>query len=212
MVNKRMKQQQKVILGVTLFVGILLVINFGGFNFLSIFILPSGEYRSNSDCSFITNIEGEGFDDYRSSSNDHPTGVWIAVDSQGDGNLEGYFPISVSPLNDLDDVWCDQKEGITTTPSGLKVIKAQWFNELGRIGICSPDRFKIEPDGTQVPIKNWVKLFEPYNFFQSSPNIFPNHLDNIFDESDVVVQCDLCETGTEKCDGSVNFECVVEAG
>lgn len=35
MVNKKMKQQQKVILGITLFVGILLVLNFGGFNFLT---------------------------------------------------------------------------------------------------------------------------------------------------------------------------------
>lgn len=105
---------------------------FGGFA-----ILPSGQYTSNSACTFQTNADfganGEQVTDYANS------GIWISVDADNNGVKEGYgFYGSTSTSNDV----CSSKTQITTTPGGLRVVL---YNPTSNeVGICSPDGRTVE--------------------------------------------------------------------
>lgn len=95
-------------------------------------ILPTGQYSTNSDCTFITNANfgtnGEQIDDYGGSQ-------WIAVDWSKDGAKEGYGYYGSTSGTSAD--ICLGKEIITYTQAGFKVVKYSASSSYNEVGICS---------------------------------------------------------------------------
>lgn len=113
-----------------LVLGVILIFILPGLGLFA--ILPEGQFNSNADCSFITNtdygLDGENYMDYLYSN------IWVSVDSDGDGNLEGWGSFNTVGSN-VDR--CSDRRLLTTTDGGLKVIM---YNETQQIlGVCSLD-------------------------------------------------------------------------
>jgi len=89
-------------------------------------ILPEGEYYSNVDCSFISNIV---FYDPPMLSNYGTTGGWVSVDWDGDGNLEA-FGRSGHSLTSTD--YCSSRTYIMDAPGGYRLVV--W--DSNEIAIC----------------------------------------------------------------------------
>lgn len=97
--------------------------------------LPSGQFNSNSDCSFITNVDyglnGEEGNDYQAS------GGWILLDRDGDGNKEPYKWIGTRGGSGG---VCDGLRVILTTDAGVEVKEfiLETF-DLEQVYVCSED-------------------------------------------------------------------------
>jgi len=84
-------------------------------------ILPTGEYRANSDCTFITNIE-EG-------SNYREKYGYIVADGDGDGNIDIYVYNGYSSYN------CLAENIIGTTLEGYNICTRPGYDPLTRVYI-----------------------------------------------------------------------------
>jgi len=81
------KKMSPFLIGIII-VGALMVINQGGFSFLGA-LLPSGEFRSNAGCTFLTNVPaGESYNQHQ---------AWIAFDA-GSG-MQGFGKTGTASLN-----------------------------------------------------------------------------------------------------------------
>lgn len=157
-------------------------------------ILPPGEYRSNSYCSFITNYRGGGYLDYLAFTGNGIEKIgFISIDADKNGILEGYYTDDSDFEAERNTERCDLREEVAKTPEGLKIVKNEDYVDNGQLYLCSPDRFKVESDGTKIPIENQVIELKPFD------GVGTSH---------VIISCSLCTTGTETCDGSMNFECI----
>lgn len=98
-------------------------------------ILPSGECNANLAGNFLTNInyDTETINSYYKIS-DQNIGGWISVDWNGDGQLDIFGNPQIFEGNATQA--CAGKAIITTTISGLKVVKFGESSVYNTVGIC----------------------------------------------------------------------------
>ncbi|GAG18555.1 unnamed protein product, partial [marine sediment metagenome] len=181
--------------------------NFFLLSTISPYLLSDGEYSANERCTFITNSRyADAFDDYIHK------GIWIAVDKDNDGTLEGYFydrQMSYpAQFLTFEKVNCKEKSLITTTPDGLRVVRLESWSKY--IGLCSPP--KITNITTTINGVTTSKITEgksklAYFYSIDEPRTISNQYIDV-NKEDIIISCILCSEGQEKCDGSILIRCV----